>query len=102
MKVLIACEYSGIVREAFKNKGHDAVSCDIIPTETVGNHIQDDVLKHLDKKWDLMIAHPPCTYLSNAGARFLYPKGKLNKDFNSLENLSLDSLANVLELAKEI
>ena len=80
MKVLIACEYSGIVREAFKNKGHDAVSCDIIPTEIVGNHIQDDVLKHLDKQWDLMIAHPPCTYLSNAGARFLYPKGKLNKD----------------------
>jgi len=80
MKVLIACEYSGIVREAFKKKGHDAVSCDVIPTETVGNHIQDDVLKHLDKQWDLMIAHPPCTYLSNAGARFLYPKGKLNKD----------------------
>ncbi len=80
MKVLIACEYSGIVREAFKKKGHDAVSCDIIPTETIGNHIQDDVLKHLDKKWDLMIAHPPCTYLSNAGARFLYPKGELNKD----------------------
>ena len=79
MKVLIACEYSGIVREAFKNKGHDAVSCDIIPTEIVGNHIQDDVLKHLDKQWDLMIAHPPCTYLSNAGARFLYPKGELNK-----------------------
>ncbi len=80
MKVLIACEYSGIVREAFKKKGHDAVSCDVIPTETVGNHIQDDVLKHLDKQWDLMIAHPPCTYLSNAGARFLYPKGQLNKD----------------------
>ena len=80
MKVLIACEYSGIVREAFKKKGHDAVSCDVIPTETVGNHIQDDVLKHLDKQWDLMIAHPPCTYLSNAGARYLYPKGKLNKD----------------------
>ena len=80
MKVLIACEYSGIVREAFKKKGHDAVSCDVIPTETVGNHIQDDVLKHLDKQWDLMIAHPPCTYLSNAGARHLYPKGKLNKD----------------------
>tara|TARA_R100000655_G_scaffold972_1_gene3899 strand:- start:13 stop:600 length:588 start_codon:yes stop_codon:yes gene_type:complete len=80
MKVLIACEYSGIVRNAFAAKGHDAWSCDILPTESPGNHIQDDVLKHLDKGWDLMIAHPPCTYLSNAGARFLYPKGKLNKD----------------------
>ena len=80
MKVLIACEYSGIVRDAFTVKGHDAWSCDLLPTESKGNHIQDDVLKHLDKGWDLMIAHPPCTYLSNAGARFLYPKGKLNKD----------------------
>lgn len=80
MKVLVACEYSGIVRDAFAAKGHDAWSCDILPTESPGNHIQDDVLKHLNKGWDLMIAHPPCTYLSNAGARFLYPKGKLNKD----------------------
>ena len=80
MKVLIACEYSGIVRNAFAAKGHDAWSCDILPTESPGNHIKGDVLKHLDKGWDLMIAHPPCTYLSNAGARFLYPKGKLNKD----------------------
>ena len=80
MKVLVACEFSGIVRNAFAAKGHDAWSCDILPTESSGNHIQGDVLKHLDKGWDLMIAHPPCTYLSNAGARFLYPKGKLNKD----------------------
>jgi hypothetical protein len=67
MKVLVACEYSGIVRNAFVAKGHDAWSCDILPTESPGNHIQDDVLKHLDKGWHLMIAHPPCTYLSNAG-----------------------------------
>jgi hypothetical protein len=80
MKVLVACEYSGIVRNAFAAKGHNSWSCDILPTESPGNHIQDDVLKHLNKGWDLMIAHPPCTYLSNAGARFLYPKGKLNKD----------------------
>ena len=78
MKVLIACEFSGIVREAFNRKGHDAWSCDIIPSETGGKHIQDDVLMHLHEDWDLMIAHPPCTYLSNAGARFLYPKGILN------------------------
>jgi len=80
MKVLVACEYSGIVRNAFAAKGHDAWSCDILPTESPGNHYQVDVLEYLDKGWDLMIAHPPCTYLSNAGARFLYPKGKLNKD----------------------
>ena len=80
MKILVACEYSGIVRDAFAAKGHDAWSCDILPTESKGNHIQGDVLKHLDKGWDMMIAHPPCTYLSNAGARFLYPKGKLNKE----------------------
>ena len=80
MKVLVACEYSGIVRDAFAAKGHDAWSCDILPTESPGNHFQGDVLEHLDKGWDMMIAHPPCTYLSNAGARFLYPKGKLNED----------------------
>ena len=80
MKVLVACEYSGIVRQAFAKKGHDAWSCDIIPTEQKGNHIQDDVLNHLHKNWDLVIAHPPCTYLSNAGARHLYPKGILNKN----------------------
>ena len=81
MKVLIACEYSGTVREEFKKLGHDAWSCDILPTEIPGNHFQGDVLNYLDLekyKWDLIIAHPPCTYLSNAGARFLYPKGKLN------------------------
>ena len=80
MKVLVACEYSGIVRDAFAAKGHNAWSWDILPTESPGNHYQGDVLEHLDKGWDLMIAHPPCTYLSNAGARYLYPKGKLNED----------------------
>ena len=80
MKILVACEYSGIVRDAFAAKGHDAWSCDILLSESKGNHIQDDVLKHLQKGWNMMIAHPPCTYLSNAGARYLYPKGKLNKD----------------------
>tara|TARA_R100000700_G_C3089259_1_gene91374 strand:- start:38 stop:622 length:585 start_codon:yes stop_codon:yes gene_type:complete len=80
VRVLVACEYSGIVRDAFAAKGHDAWSCDILATESPGNHFQGDVLEHLDKGWDLMIAHPPCTYISNAGARFLYPKGKLNKD----------------------
>ena len=74
MKVLIACEFSGIVRDAFSERGHDAWSCDVLTTESKGKHIQDDVLNHLDKDWDLLIAHPPCTYLSRAGARWLYPK----------------------------
>ena len=80
MKILVACEYSGTVRDAFAAKGHDAWSCDILPTESKGNHIQGNALEHLDNGWDMMIAHPPCTYLSNAGARFLYPKGILNEE----------------------
>jgi hypothetical protein len=80
VRILVACEYSGIVRDAFTAKGHDAWSCDVLPTESPGNHIQDDVLNHLDKGWDMMIAHPPCTYLSNAGARFLFPKKQLNNE----------------------
>ena len=67
MKVLIACEYSGIVRDAFKARGHDAWSCDILPTERPGQHIVNDVRNVLDAGWDLMIAHPPCTYLANVG-----------------------------------
>lgn len=77
LHVLIACEFSGIVREAFHILGHDAWSCDLLPTEIPGQHIQGDVLDILDRGWDLMIAHPPCTYLSNAGARHLCPKGVL-------------------------
>jgi len=67
MKVLVACEFSGRVRDAFIAKGHDAVSCDLLPTERDGPHLQGDVLPYLKEGWDLMIAHPPCTYLSNAG-----------------------------------
>jgi hypothetical protein len=76
MRVLIACEFSGIVRDAFLKRGHDAWSCDLLPTEKEGPHIQDDVLKHLDDGWDLMIAHPPCTYLSRAGARWWKKPGR--------------------------
>ena len=76
MRVLVACEFSGIVRDAFTARGHNAWSCDLLPTEKPGNHIQDDVLKHLDEDWDLMIAHPPCTYLCNSGVRWLYNEDK--------------------------
>ena len=72
MKVLIACEFSGIVRDAFISRGHDAISCDLLPTERLGPHIQGNVLPVLKEPWDLVIAHPPCTYLSNSGVRWLY------------------------------
>ena len=68
MKVLVACEYSGRVREAFRAKGHDAFSCDLLPAEDQSEyHIVGDVLDLLNKGWDLMIAHPPCTYLAVSG-----------------------------------
>lgn len=70
MRVVVACEFSGIVREAFREHGHDAWSCDFLPTEIPGQHIQGDVLQILDDGWDLMIAHPPCTYLASSGARW--------------------------------
>lgn len=98
MNVLVACEESQRVCTAFREKGHNAFSCDILPCSG-GHpewHIQDDVLnildgdcifttsdgvdKYITGRWDLIIAHPPCTYLSNAGARFLYPKGVLNEE----------------------
>jgi hypothetical protein len=67
MKVLVACEYSGRVRDAFLAAGHDAMSCDLLPTDAPGLHYQGDVRDVLGDGWDLMIAHPPCTYLSVSG-----------------------------------
>ena len=67
MRVLVACEFSGTVRESFAARGHDAVSCDLLPTERPGQHIQGDVLAVLADGWDMMIAHPPCTYLALSG-----------------------------------
>ena len=93
MKVLVACEYSGIVRYAFAAKGHDAWSCDILPTESPGNHFQGDVLEHLDKGWDLMIAHPPCTHLAVSGARW-FTEGK--KPW-SLQEEALDFVRKLLD-----
>ena len=67
MKVLVACEYSGTVRDAFLAKGHEALSCDLLPTDSPGPHYQGDVKDILNNGWDLLIAHPPCTYLSVSG-----------------------------------
>lgn len=74
MRVLIACEYSGVVRDSFLGGGHEAMSCDLLPTEVPGPHYQGDVRDVLDYPWDLMIAHPPCTDLSVSGARHFESK----------------------------
>lgn len=85
MRVLVACEFSGIVREAFRAKGHDAYSCDLLPSERPGPHIIGDVFNTvcgmafcpvLKGGWDMLIAFPPCTYLCNSGVRWLYNKDK--------------------------
>lgn len=70
MKVLVACEFSGIVREAFRKKGHDAWSCDLLPTEIPGPHYQGDVFDIINSEFDLIIAHPPCTYICVSGNRY--------------------------------
>jgi site-specific DNA-cytosine methylase len=80
MRVLVACEFSGIVRDAFISKGHEAVSCDMLPSEREGPHIQGDVLKVLKDGWDLMIAHPPCTHLAVSGARWFKDKQDEQKE----------------------
>jgi len=72
MRVLIACEFSGTVRDAFRALGHDAVSCDLLPTEKPGPHMVGDAVSLLGDGWDMLIAHPPCTYLANSGARWLF------------------------------
>lgn len=76
MRVLVACEFSGVVRDAFRDRGHQAMSVDLLPTERPGLHYQGDVRDVLDSGWDLMVAHPPCTYLSRAGARWWKVPGR--------------------------
>ena len=84
MRVLVACEFSGVVREAFAKCGHDAWSCDLLPTERESNkHIQGDVLQVFNDGWDLMIAHPPCTHLAVSGARWF--KDKLVEQAEALD-----------------
>src|SRR5436190_294283 len=73
-KILIACEFSGIVRDAFLARGHHAISCDLEPTERAGNRIRGDVLTVLNGDWDLLIAHPPCTYLTCTGNKWFKPE----------------------------
>jgi hypothetical protein len=91
MKILVACEYSGTVRDAFRKRGHDAWSCDILPTDVEGPHFQCDVTEILDHGWDLMIAHPPCTYLAVSGMHWT------TRGFRD-PKLTLDALDFVLTL----
>lgn len=76
MRVLVACEYSGRVRDAFIARGHEAISCDLLPTDSPGPHHQGDVRELLTETWDLVIAHPPCTDLAVSGARWFAGKGQ--------------------------
>jgi len=88
MRVLVACEFSGVVRNAFAKRGHDAWSCDLLPSETSGNHIQGDVRNILNDGWELMIAHPPCTYLAVSGARwFKYRQKEQEEALNFVKTL---------------
>ena len=83
MRVLVACEMSGRVRDAFIKRGHDAMSCDLLPSESQGLHYQGDVRDIIDDDWDLMIAHPPCTHLAVSGARWF--KDKIEEQNEALE-----------------
>jgi hypothetical protein len=74
MKILVACEFSGTVRDAFSARGHNAMSCDLLPTDKPGPHYQGNIFDILDNGWDMMIAHPPCTFLCNSGVSWLYRK----------------------------
>lgn len=100
MKVLVACEYSGVVRRAFRNLGHEAFSCDLLPSEDGSEyHIQGDVLHLLDNGWDLMIAHPPCTHLAVSGARWF--KEKILEQKEALEFVRTLMEAKISKIAIE-
>ena len=99
MRVLVACEYSGRVRDAFIAQGHDAMSCDLLPTDVLGPHHQGDVRDILGDGWDLMIAHPPCTHLAVSGARWF--KDKLDEQAEALQFVRLLLNAPIPKIALE-
>ena len=102
MNVLIACEFSGVVRDAFSRRGHNAVSCDLLPTESEGSHYTGDVLTILDKNWDLMIAHPPCTHLATSGARWFKHKVEEQKQALNFVRILLDAPINKIALENPV
>lgn len=92
MRVLVACEYSGTVRDAFIRKGHYAMSCDLLPSESsFGDHYQGDVFDIINQDWDLMIAHPPCTHLAVSGAKHFWRKEKQQKEALDFVQRLMDS-----------
>lgn len=99
MRVLVACEYSGITRDAFRARGHEAWSCDVLPTERPCPHFQCDVEEILDYGWDMMICHPPCTHLAVSGARWF--KYKLPEQAAALDFVRLLMAAPIPKLALE-
>ena len=101
MRVLVACEYSGKVRDAFTKLGHDAMSCDLLPTDSLGNHYQGDVFDIISDGWDLMVAHPPCTYLSYAGIRHWHNEGRAELREQALEFFMMLARAPIPKIAIE-
>ena len=100
LKILIGCEFSGIVREAFRKKGHEAWSCDIIPSDDNSKyHIQDDILNHLDDNYDMLICFPPCTHLCSSGARWF--KDKIPQQKEALEFVKKLLNCNISKIALE-
>jgi len=102
MKILIACEYSGTVRDAFIQRGHDAMSCDLLPTDVPGPHYQGDVRDILNDDWDMMIAHPPCTYLCSSGLHWNNRRPwRAAQTEEALEFVQLLLEANIAKIALE-
>lgn len=101
MKVLIACEYSGAVRDVFAAIGHEAWSCDLLPSEKPGNHYQGDVRDMLNQSWDLLIAHPPCTHLAVSGARWFPAKRASGEQQEALEFVRMLLNASIERIALE-
>jgi hypothetical protein len=101
MKVLIACEYSGTVRDAFIRAGHEAMSCDLLSTDALGPHYQGNVLDVINDGWDLMIAHPPCTHLAVSGARHFAAKRASGVQQEALEFVRLLLAAPIGKIALE-
>ena len=101
MRVLIACEYSGTVRDAFIKAGHDALSCDLLPTDVTGPHYQGSVFDIINDRWDLMIAHPPCTHLAVSGARHFKAKQADGRQQEALDFVSQLLKADIRRIALE-
>ncbi len=102
MRILVACEFSGIVREAFRARGHDAISCDFLPSDRPGPHIRDDVRNHLAAGWDMLLAFPPCTFLCSSGLHWnKRVEGRSLKTAEALEFVELLLGANIPRIALE-